>query len=237
MNQFVNDLKEWNIVLSDEQLNLFERYKDLLLEWNEKINLTAITDIDEIYKKHFLDSLSLVKCIDNLGDVPYTLLDMGTGAGFPGIPLKIAFPNLNITLADSLNKRIDFLNIVIDELKLKDIKAIHARAEELGHDSDYRENYDLVVSRAVANLSVLSEYCIPFVKVDGLFVSYKSGNSSEEISSSKNAVGMLGGKIINTVDFILPGSDFSRSNVCIKKIKHTEDRFPRKAGTPTKKPL
>ena len=237
MNQFVNDLKEWNIVLSDEQLNLFERYKDLLLEWNEKINLTAITDIDEIYKKHFLDSLSLVKCIYNLGDVPYTLLDMGTGAGFPGIPLKIAFPNLNITLADSLNKRIDFLNIVIDELKLKDIKALHARAEELGHDSDYRENYDLVVSRAVANLSVLSEYCIPFVKVDGLFVSYKSGNSSEEISSSKNAVGMLGGKIIKTVDFILPGSDFSRSNVCIKKIKHTEERFPRKAGTPTKKPL
>ncbi|MBP5529735.1 MAG: 16S rRNA (guanine(527)-N(7))-methyltransferase RsmG [Lachnospiraceae bacterium] len=237
MNQFVNDLKEWNIVLSDEQLNLFDRYKDLLLEWNEKINLTAITDTDEIYKKHFLDSLSLVKCIDNLGDVPYTLLDIGTGAGFPGIPLKIAFPNLNITLADSLNKRIDFLNIVIDELNLSDIKAIHARAEELGHDSDYRENYDIVVSRAVANLSVLSEYCIPFVKVDGLFVSYKSGNSSEEISSSKNAVGMLGGKIINTVDFILPGSEFSRSNVCIKKIKHTEERFPRKAGTPTKKPL
>ena len=237
MNQFVNYLKEWNIVLSDEQLNLFDRYKDLLLEWNEKINLTAITDTDEIYKKHFLDSLSLVKCIDNLGDVPYTLLDIGTGAGFPGIPLKIAFPNLNITLADSLNKRIDFLNIVIDELNLSDIKAIHARAEELGHDSDYRENYDIVVSRAVANLSVLSEYCIPFVKVDGLFVSYKSGNSSEEISSSKNAVGMLGGKIINTVDFILPGSEFSRSNVCIKKIKHTEERFPRKAGTPTKKPL
>ena len=237
MNQFVNDLKEWNIVLSDEQLILFERYKDLLLEWNQKINLTAITDIDEIYKKHFLDSLSLIKCIDNLGDVSYTLLDMGTGAGFPGIPLKIAFPNLNITLADSLNKRIDFLNLVIDELKLSNIKAIHARAEELGHDSDYREKYDLVVSRAVANLSVLSEYCIPFVKVDGMFVSYKSGNSSEEINSSKNAVGMLGGKIVNTVDFILPGSDFSRSNVCIKKIKPTEERFPRKAGTPSKKPL
>lgn len=237
MNQFVNDLKEWNIVLSDEQLNLFDRYKDLLLEWNEKINLTAITDVDEIYKKHFLDSLSLIKCINDLGDVNYTLLDMGTGAGFPGIPLKIAFPNLNITLADSLNKRIDFLNIVIDELHLENINAIHARAEELGHDSKYREKYDLVVSRAVANLSVLSEYCIPFVKVDGLFVSYKSGNSSEEITQSKNAVGMLGGKIINTVDFILPGSDFSRSNVCIKKIKQTEYRFPRKAGTPSKKPL
>ena len=237
MNQFVNDLKEWNIVLSDEQLNLFDRYKDLLLEWNEKINLTAITDTDEIYKKHFLDSLSLIKCINDLGDANYNLLDMGTGAGFPGIPLKIAFPNLNITLADSLNKRIDFLNIVIDELHLENIKAIHARAEELGHDSDYREKYDLVVSRAVANLSVLSEYCIPFVKVDGIFVSYKSGNSSEEINQSKNAVGMLGGRIINTVDFILPGSDFSRSNVCIKKIKETEDRFPRKAGTPSRKPL
>ena len=237
MDQFIKDLKEWNIVLSDEQLILFDKYKDLLLEWNEKINLTAITDIDEIYKKHFLDSLSLIKCIDDLGDKEYTLLDMGTGAGFPGIPLKIAFPNLKITLADSLNKRIDFLNIVIDELDLKDINAIHARSEELAHDEKYREQFDVVVSRAVANLSVLSEYCLPFVKVDGIFVSYKSGNSSEEINSSKNAIGMLGGKLINTFDFMLPDSDYSRSNVYIKKIKSTEDRFPRKAGTPSKKPL
>ena len=237
MDQFIKDLKEWNIVLSDEQLILFDKYKDLLLEWNEKINLTAITDIDEIYKKHFLDSLSLIKCIDDLGDKEYILLDMGTGAGFPGIPLKIAFPNLKITLADSLNKRIDFLNVVIDELDLKDIIAIHARAEELAHDEKYREQFDVVVSRAVANLSVLSEYCLPFVKVDGIFVSYKSGNSSEEISASKYAIGMLGGKLINTFDFILPDSDYSRSNVYIKKIKSTEDRFPRKAGTPSKKPL
>ncbi len=237
MDQFIKDLKEWNIVLSDEQLILFDKYKDLLLEWNEKINLTAITDIDEIYKKHFLDSLSLIKCIDDLGDKEYTLLDMGTGAGFPGIPLKIAFPNLKITLADSLNKRIDFLNVVIDELGIKGINAIHARAEELAHDEKYREQFDVVVSRAVANLSVLSEYCLPFVKVDGTFVSYKSGNSSEEITASKNAIGMLGGKLINTFDFILPDSDYSRSNVYIKKIKSTEDRFPRKAGTPSKKPL
>lgn len=237
MEQFINDLKEWNINISDEQLNLFKRYTALLLEWNEKINLTAITDINDIYKKHYLDSLSLIKCIDDLGDKEYTLLDLGTGAGFPGIPLKIMFPNLKITLVDSLRKRVDYLNLVIDELGLKNISAIHARAEVLAHDEKYREQYDIVVSRAVANLSVLSEYCIPFVKVDGLFVSYKSGNSSEEITQSKNAVGMLGGKIINTVDFILPGSDFSRSNVCIKKIKQTEDRFPRKAGTPSKKPL
>ena len=237
MDQFIKDLKEWNIVLSDEQLIRFDKYKDLLLEWNEKINLTAITDIDEIYKKHFLDSLSLIICIDDLGDKEYTLLDMGTGAGFPGIPLKIAFPNLKITLADSLNKRVDFLNVVIDELGLKGIDAIHARAEELAHDEKYREQFDVVVSRAVANLSVLSEYCLPFVKVDGTFVSYKSGNSSEEITASKNAIGMLGGKLINTFDFILPDSDYSRSNVYIKKNKSTEDRFPRKAGTPSKKPL
>ena len=237
MNQFIQDLKEWNIVLSEDQLILFDKYKDLLLEWNEKINLTAITDIDEIYKKHFLDSLSLVKCIDNLSEEKYSILDMGTGAGFPGIPLKIVFPDLNITLADSLNKRIDFLNLVIDELKLDGINAIHARAEDLAHDNQYREQYNIVVSRAVANLSVLSEYCLPFVQVDGVFVSYKSGNSSEEISSSKNAIGMLGGKLINTFDFCLPNSDYSRSNVYIKKIKSTEERFPRKAGTPSKKPL
>ena len=237
MDQFISDLKEWNIELSEDQLIKFEKYKDLLLEWNEKINLTAITDADDIYKKHFLDSVSLIKSIDDLNNNSYSLLDMGTGAGFPGIPLKIVFPNLNITLADSLNKRIDFLNIVINELQLENISSIHARAEELAHDNNFREQFDIVVSRAVANLSVLSEYCIPFVKVDGVFVSYKSGNSLEEINSSKNAIGMLGGKLINVCDFNLPNSDYSRSNVLIKKIKHTEDRFPRKAGTPSKKPL
>ena len=260
MNRFTDDLKEWNIEISDEQIEMFDKYTSLLLEWNEKINLTAITDINDIYKKHYLDSVSLIKCdirinddyslidylynassdMSNKSDISFdnlSLLDLGTGAGFPGIPLKIMFPSLNITLADSLNKRIDFLNLVIEELGLKDIKAIHARAEDLAHDEEYREQYDLVVSRAVANLSVLSEYCIPFVKQGGYFIPYKSGNSSEEITSAKNAIGMLGGKLIKSFDFVLPDTDYSRTNICIRKIKSTEDRFPRKAGTPSKKPL
>ncbi len=237
MEQFINDLKEWNINISDEQLNLFKRYTALLLEWNEKINLTAITDINDIYKKHYLDSLSLIKCIDDLGDKEYTLLDLGTGAGFPGIPLKIMFPNLKITLVDSLRKRVDYLNLVIDELGLKNISAIHARAEVLAHAEKYREQYDIVVSRAVANLSVLSEYCIPFVKVGGVFVSYKSADSNDEIVSAANAIGMLGGKKAKAIDFILPSSDFSRCNVLIEKKKSTEDRFPRKEGIPSKRPL
>ena len=236
MEQFIKDLKEFNIDITNEQLEKFEKYTSLLLDWNEKINLTAITDIPDIYKKHYLDSLSIVKCID-VTDNEYTLLDLGTGAGFPGIPLKIMFPNLNITLVDSLNKRIDFLNIVIDELNLENINAIHSRAESLAHNDNYREQFDFVVSRAVANLAVLSEYCIPFVKPEGYFVSYKSGNSKDEIVQSKNAIGMLGGKLTSVTDFILPNSDLSRSNVLIKKIKHTEERFPRKEGTPSKKPL
>ncbi|MBO4775222.1 MAG: 16S rRNA (guanine(527)-N(7))-methyltransferase RsmG [Lachnospiraceae bacterium] len=237
MEQFVNDLKEWNIKISDEQLNLFEKYTALLLEWNEKINLTAITDINDIYKKHYLDSLSLVKCIKDLGDKEYTLLDLGTGAGFPGIPLKIMFPNLKITLVDSLRKRVDYLNLVIDELGLENIHAIHSRAEVLAHDEVYREKYDIVVSRAVANLSVLSEYCIPFVKLGGVFVSYKAADSNAELSSASNAIGMLGGKKAKTFEFVLPDSDYSRCNILIEKKKNTEDRFPRKEGVPSKRPL
>jgi len=237
VKQFIEDLNEWNIDITSDQLDMFELYTKLLLEWNQRINLTAITEISEIYKKHYLDSLSLIKSVNDIGINKYSLLDLGTGAGFPGIPLKIMFPKLDITLVDSLNKRIDFLNIVINELGLNDIKAIHSRAEDLAHDPDHRESYDIVTSRAVANLSVLSEYCLPFVKVGGLFVSYKSGNAIEEIYNSKNAFGMLGGKLSDTVDFLLPSSDFARMNVSVKKIKATEERFPRKAGTPSKKPL
>lgn len=237
MKQLINDLKQWNISLSDEQVNQFILYEKLLLDWNEKINLTSITEHSEILKKHFLDSVSIVNCIDERSFDNLSLLDLGTGAGFPGIPLKIVFPNLNVTLVDSLNKRIDFLNIVVDRLNLSNVNCVHSRAEDLAKDSLYRERFDFVVSRAVANLSVLSEYCIPFVKVGGKFISYKSGDSLDEINQSRNAIGVLGCSKPKVFSFNLPDSDISRCNVVCEKIKQTESRFPRKAGIPTKKPL
>lgn len=236
MKQLLDDLKVWNITLTDKQINQFNLYSQLLVEWNEKINLTAITDHDEILKKHFLDSLSFSQSVDS--DLSNkTLLDLGTGAGFPGIPIKILFPELNVTLVDSLNKRVDFLNEIINQLELDNIIAIHSRAEDLAKDDLYREHFDFVVSRAVANLSVLSEYCIPFVKVGGMFIAYKTDNSLEEIDSARNAIGILGGKKPNLNQFILPNSDLGRINVCINKIKNTPKQYPRKAGTPSKKPL
>lgn len=237
MYQLINDLSEWNIELSDKQIEQFKLFESLLLEWNEKINLTAITEHDEILKKHFLDSLSFCLCDDKRDYSDKTLLDLGTGAGFPGIPLKIVFPELKITLVDSLRKRVDFLNLVITELGLSDIEAVHSRAEDLAKDSNFREQYDFVVSRAVANLSVLSEYCIPFVKVGGQFISYKAGDSVEEIDNSRNAIGVLGCSKPKIISFSLPDSDLQRCNVISSKIKMTENRFPRKAGIPTKKPL
>lgn len=236
MKQLNEDLKQWNIELNDKQTEQFVRYYELLIEWNEKINLTAITERSDVLKKHFLDSLSLIKCIDDTLDNK-SLLDMGTGAGFPGIPLKIVFPELKVTLVDSLNKRVDFLNLVIDELGLTNIEAIHSRAEDLAQDENYREQYDFVVSRAVANLASLSEYCIPFVKVGGYFIPYKTENASEEIDNARNAIGILGGRKPEMVSFVLPNSDLKRINVKILKIKSTPKQYPRKAGTPTKKPL
>ena len=186
LEQFKEGLKELQIELSDKQINQFLQYYELLVETNKVMNLTAITEFDEVVEKHFLDSLSLCRVYDLKDNVK--ILDLGTGAGFPGIPLKIAFPDLELVLADSLNKRIKFLNQVIDELELKNITAVHARAEELGKNKDYREQFDVCVSRAVANLSSLSEYCIPFVKVGGKFISYKSGSIEEEVAEAKKAV-------------------------------------------------
>lgn len=233
LDHFLNELEQLGIELSDEQIWQFLTFYEMLVEKNKVMNLTGITEFDEVIEKHFLDSISLIKAYDLRQNVK--VLDLGTGAGFPGIPLKIAFPNLDITLADSLNKRILFLEEVIEELQLSDIHAIHGRAEELAFDKDYREQYDLVVSRAVANLSTLSEYCLPFVKLDGDFVSYKSGECDEEVADAKSAVFLLGGSIQDVMKFDLGESQ--RSFITIHKKNGTSKKYPRKAGMPSKKPL
>ena len=234
-NVLTEKVKELSIVLNDKQIQQFEQYYNILVEWNKVMNLTAITEYEEVVEKHFLDSLTIVNAI-HVKKIE-TLIDVGTGAGFPGIPLKIAFPHLKVTLLDSLNKRIKFLDEVIDLLELNDIKAIHGRAEDYAKQAEYREQYDICVSRAVANLATLSEYCLPYVKVDGLFVPYKSGEIDEELKSSEKAVSILGGKVEEVVKFQLPGTDIGRSFVKIHKIKETKKKYPRKAGMPTKEPL
>ena len=234
-NVLTEKVKELSIVLNDKQIQQFEQYYNILVEWNKVMNLTAITEYEEVVEKHFLDSLTIVYAI-NMEKIE-TLIDVGTGAEFPGIPLKIAFPHLKVTLLDSLNKRIKFLNEVIDLLELNDIKAIHGRAEDYAKQVEYREQYDICVSRAVANLATLSEYCLPYVKMDGLFVPYKSGEIDEELKSSEKAVSILGGKVEEVVKFQLPGTDIGRSFVKIHKIKETKKKYPRKAGMPTKEPL
>ena len=224
------------IELKEEQLSMLSSFYEMLVEKNKVMNLTGITEWDDVVLRHYIDSISISE-IMNLNDFRGKVLDLGTGAGFPGIPLKIIFPNLQITLFDSLNKRIRFLQDVIDELELKNIEAIHGRAEEFGKNSDYREQYDLVVSRAVANIATLSEYCLPFVKVGGSFISYKTDSIEEEISNSGKAVSILGGKIERVEHFTLPNTDMERSLLQIKKIKTTSKKFPRKAGLPSKEPL
>lgn len=244
---FQKNLKEFDITLTDVQLKQFEKYYELLVEWNSFMNLTAITEFDEVIQKHFLDSISLVKAYD-LKDKEISLIDIGTGAGFPGIPLKIVFPNLKVTLLDSLNKRIKFLNEVIDKLGLTDIDTLHGRAEDFAKPDKLREKYDLCVSRAVANLSTLSEYCLPYVKIGGKFISYKSENITKtsiqtktgelkEMDAGKKAIFLLGGKVEKQVEFILPESDIYRNLVVIDKTNKTPGKYPRKAGLPSKEPL
>lgn len=233
--QFQSDLKHFNIQLSEKQIEQFLIYYEMLVEWNQVMNLTAVTEYNDVMKKHFVDSLSLTKAFDI--SEPLSVIDVGTGAGFPGLALKIAFPNLRVTLMDSLNKRIHFLNAVIEKLQLTGIETIHGRAEDFAKPGRYRENFDLCVSRAVANLATLSEYCLPFVKQGGLFVSYKSEKISSEIDSSANAIFLLGGKLESQVKFTLPDSDINRNLVVIKKQKVTPKKYPRKAGLPAKEPL
>lgn len=227
-------LKHFNISLNDNQIDQFNKYYDLLIEWNSFMNLTAITDFEEVIIKHFVDSMAIGNFIDLNNK---SVIDIGTGAGFPGLPIKILFPESEVVLMDSLNKRINFLNAVIDNLDLKLVRTVHSRAEDLGHNPDFRETFDYCTSRAVANLSTLTEYCIPFVKVGGVFISYKSEKTDIEVNNAKNAFSLLNCSIDNIYEYKLPDTDFSRTLVLIKKNNATKKKYPRKAGTPSKEPL
>lgn len=229
------EIKKLGVEIDSVRALQFYDYYEMLIQWNEVMNLTAITEFEDVVRKHFVDSLSIIyvknmKCVDNL-------IDIGTGAGFPGIPLKILFPHLKVTLLDSLRKRIDFLNHVIEQLGLAGIEAVHGRAEDFARPGQKREQYDLCVSRAVANLSTLSEYCLPYVKIGGEFISYKSGEIEQETENAKGAVFLLGGKMGECRSFVLPGTDVRRSLVCIQKVGGCPKKYPRKAGTAAKNPL
>lgn len=237
--KFAASAKGMNIDLTDEMLQQFKTYYELLVDWNTRMNLTAITEYEDVVLKHFLDSLSLVRAGEKFANLhqELRLIDVGCGAGFPGIPLKIAFPNLRITLLDSLDKRIRFLNEVIGTLGLQHIEAVHGRAEDYAMMPEYREQFDLAVSRAVANLATLSEYCLPFVRKGGFFIPYKSETLDEELAAAKNAVFLLGGKYLESVYYCLPDSNIRRSLCIIEKRDNTAGKYPRKAGLPSKKPL
>lgn len=238
LESFQNGLKELNISYSDKQVDQFIRFYELLVERNKVMNLTGITDFEDVIHKHFLDSLCLVKALPDVSNKKECkILDLGTGAGFPGIPLKIMFPDLDLVLLDSLNKRILFLQDVIEQLDLHKIIAVHGRAEELARKKEYRQRFDYCVSRAVSNLSSLSEYCLPFVKVGGNFISYKSADISGELKQSAKAVSVLGGELKKNIEFQLPGAEDGRSLVVIEKVFQTPKGYPRKSGTPTKNPI
>lgn len=233
IDKFKTQLYNYGYNTTEQQFDNFLKYYQLLVSWNEKMNLTAITEFEDVLTKHFLDSLSIIKIIDlNKFD---SLIDVGTGAGFPGIPIKIMYPNVNVMLLDSLQKRIGFLDTVISELKLENIDTVHGRAEDLARMEIYREKYDVCLSRAVSNLSSLSELCLPFVKVGGCFIPYKSDKAEEEIVNAANAIETLGAKIDKKETFYI--DNYTRTLIKIDKIKPSSKKYPRKAGTPVKNPL
>ncbi len=229
----IDSLKKLNIELSDLQLEQFYKYMNILIEWNKVMNLTAIIEPNEIVTKHFVDSLTILNKVGKNS----TIIDVGTGAGFPGIPIKIAFPETEVVLLDSLNKRIRFLDEVIEKLNLKNIKAIHGRAEDYGRDKEHREKYDIAVARAVAPLNILLEYLMPFVKTGGKCICMKGSNSEDEINKSTNAIKLLGGEMIETDEFFIPNTDIRRKVIEVNKKKQISDKYPRKAGIPSKQPL
>lgn len=233
IDKFKTQLYNYGYNITEQQFDIFLNYYQLLISWNEKMNLTAITEFEDVLTKHFLDSLSIIKIIDlNRFD---SLIDVGTGAGFPGIPIKIMYPNINVMLLDSLQKRIGFLNTVISELRLENIDTVHGRAEDLARTETHREKYDVCLSRAVSNLSSLSELCLPFVKVGGCFIPYKSDRADEEIANATNAIETLGAKINKKETFFI--DNYTRTLIKIDKIKPSSKKYPRKAGTPVKNPL
>ena len=232
-NLMIYYAKKMNLLFNEEQLKQFYKYMNLLIEWNKKINLTAIVEPEEIILKHFIDSLTINSYIDK----NQTLVDVGTGAGFPGIPIKIYRPDLKVVLVDSLNKRVNFLNEVINQLNLKDIETVHSRIEDFGKDSKYRESFDIVTARAVANLSVLSEYLVPLAKIDGKCICMKGNEILEECNNAKKAIKILGGIILKIDKFTLPESDITRNIIVLQKTNKTPNKYPRKAGIPNKEPL
>lgn len=233
--QFINALKEKGIQLDDHQVAQFKKYFELLVEWNEKMNLTAITDAPSVYLKHFYDSITASFYTDLTQEL--TLCDVGAGAGFPSIPLKICFPNLHVTIVDSLNKRISFLNELADQLELKNVRFVHARAEEFGQNSAYREQFDIVTARAVARLSVLAELCVPALKVNGKFIAMKGAAAADEMSDAKKALETLGVVLEDKYTFSLPLEESERTVFIFSKEKKTPKKYPRKPGTPNKTPI
>ena len=235
MSEIKEVFDKMHIELPDGALELLNRYYEMLIDTNKVMNLTTITEYSEVVIKHFADSAAIGCITDMNGNID--LIDVGTGAGFPGIVLKIVYPQLSVVLLDSLNKRVNFLKNVITELGLTGISAIHGRAEDIARNKDYREKFDLCVSRAVANMSSLSEYCLPFVKVGGRFIPYKADGCDEEVKTASKAVNILGGKIRKIESYVIPDTDICRKFVVIDKLKNTSAKYPRKAGLPTKEPL
>lgn len=237
-NDFIRRLSAMGLSLTEDQLKKYRTYFENLTEWNKVMNLTAITSPEDVYTKHFLDCLSLVRIVSReTMDRDQSLIDVGTGAGFPGLVLAVAFPALQVTLMDSLNKRIRFLDDTVEKLGLSNVRTIHARAEDLARDRRHREQYDLCCSRAVAGIPVLAEYCLPFIRQGGLFIPYKSEKAEQELEEGKKALKILGGQVEKTVQFCLPETDYGRTLIMIRKVEKTPARYPRKAGTPVKEPL